>query len=235
MYQGKPDIEAVDLTSRMHTVNDIIDVTTKPIIYDGETGGRAAHFVFTVKSLERLGVSAIIIEDKMGAKRNSLLGTEVLQVQDTIENFSDKISRGKGAQITDDFLIIARIESFILKKGCEDALARAHAYIDAGADGIMIHSKEKEPDEIFDFCREYNTFKNRVPLVVIPTSYDMTYETELIEHGVNIVIYANHLLRSAYPSMIETARSILRHGRSYEAGQEIMPLNDILTLIPDRV
>ncbi len=230
--KGKPDIEAVDLTSRLQTINDILEVTTKPIIYDGDTGGRPEHFVFTVKSLERLGVSAIIIEDKIGLKKNSLFGVEVSQTQDTIENFSDKISIGKKACITDDFMIIARIESLILKKGMDDALIRANAYIEAGADGIMIHSKEKKPHEIIEFCREYKKFEKRVPLVVVPTSYNSIYEKELIDLGVNIVIYANHLLRSAYPAMIETAKLILENERAYESDSKIMSINDILTLIP---
>lgn len=230
--KGKPDIEAVDLTSRLQTINDILEVTTKPIIYDGDTGGRPEHFVFTVKSLERLGVSAIIIEDKIGLKKNSLFGLEVSQTQDTIENFSNKISIGKKALITDDFMIIARIESLILKKGMDDALIRANAYIEAGADGIMIHSKEKKPYEIIEFCREYKKFEKRVHLVVVPTSYNSIYEKELIDLGVNIVIYANHLLRSAYPAMIETAKLILENERAYEADSKIMSINDILTLIP---
>jgi phosphoenolpyruvate phosphomutase len=230
--KGKPDIEAVDLTSRMQTVNDILEVTTKPIIYDGDTGGKTEHFVFTVKSLERLGVSAVIIEDKIGLKKNSLFGIEVPQTQDTIENFSNKISTGKKAQVTNDFMIIARIESLILKKGINDALARAHAYIEAGADGIMIHSKEKDPHEILEFCNEYKKFEKKVPLVAIPTSYDTIYEKELADIGVNIVIYANHLLRSAYPAMVETAKLILKNERSYETNKKIMSIKEIITLIP---
>ncbi len=230
--KGKPDIEAVDVTARMQTLNDIVEVTTKPIIYDGDTGGRPEHFVFTVKTLERLGVSAVIIEDKAGLKKNSLFGTDVEQTQDSIENFSYKISEGKKAQITDDFMIIARVESLILKKGVEDALIRARAFIDAGADGIMIHSKEKKPDEILEFCNEYRKFEKRVPLVAVPSSYNTITEDELREAGVNIVIYANQLLRSAYPAMLETAKSILENERSYEADSKMMQINEILNLIP---
>jgi len=230
--KGKPDIEAVDVTARMQTLNDIIEVTTKPIIYDGDTGGRPEHFVFTVKTLERLGVSAVIIEDKVGLKKNSLFGTDVDQTQDTIEVFSHKISTGKKSQITADFMIIARVESLILKKGLEDAINRAKAYIDAGADGIMIHSKEKDPKEIMDFCGEYKKFEKRVPLVAVPSTYNTINEKELEDAGVNIVIYANQLLRSAYPAMIETAEMILENERSHEADNKMMPINEILRLIP---
>lgn len=230
--KGKPDIEAVDVTSRMQTINEIVEVTTKPIIYDGDTGGKTEHFVFTVRTLERLGVSAIIIEDKVGFKRNSLCGTDVIQSQDTVENFCEKISSGKKSKITDDFMIIARIESLILKKGMKDALERAEAYIEAGADGIMIHSKGKDPREIICFCEAFRKFKYRVPLVVVPTTYNSIYEKELSDMGVNIVIYANHLLRSAYPAMVETAKLILKNERSYETDEKLMSIKEILALIP---
>ena len=231
--KGKPDIEYADFTSRMHTVDQILEVTTKPMIVDGDTGGLAEHFVYTVKTLERLGVSAVIIEDKVGPKRNSLFGTDVKQTQDTIENFSYKISQGKKSQITEHFMIIARIESLILKQGIDDALKRAKAYIGAGADGIMIHSKEKDPKEVLDFCKEYNKFENKVPLVAIPSTYSTITEDELIKAGVNVVIYANHLMRSAYPSMVKTAESILKNERCYEASEEhCMPIKEVLTLIP---
>ncbi len=232
--KAKPDIEYVDITSRMNTVNDILETTTKPIIYDGDTGGITEHFVFMVRTLERLGVSAVIIEDKKGLKKNSLFGTDVIQIQDDIEDFSDKISRGKSSQITDDFMIIPRIESLILKAGMDDALDRAAAYIDAGADGIMIHSKEPNPDEVLTFCREYETFTNRVPLVVVPSTYSAITENELAEAGVRIVIYANQLLRSAYPAMVDVAKSILRHGRAGEAENSLMPISEIISLIPER-
>lgn len=230
--KGKPDIECVDLTSRLNTINEILEVTTKPIIFDGDTGGISEHFVFMVRTLERLGVSAVIIEDKIGLKKNSLFGTEVIQTQDTIENISYKISQGKKAQVTDDFMIIARIESLILEKGMEDALKRAKAYIKAGADGIMIHSKSKDPHEILEFCKKYNEFKYKVPLIVVPTTYSKITEEKLINAGVNIVIYANHLLRSAYPAMAKAAESILSKGRCSEASEFCMPIKDILTLIP---
>ena len=230
--RGKPDIEAVDLTSRLSTLNDILEVTTKPIVYDGDTGGRPEHFSFTVKTLERLGISSVIIEDKTGLKKNSLLGTDVEQTQDTIENFCHKINIGKKSQATEHFMIIARIESLILGKGLNDALERAKEYINAGADGIMIHSREKTPDEIFRFCKKYNIIDNRKPLIVVPSSYNSVYEHELIEHDVNIVIYANHLLRSAYPAMIKTARKILENKRSAEADKNMMSIKEILELIP---
>ena len=230
--KGKPDIELVDLTSRLQTVDSILEVTTKPMIVDGDSGGLTEHFVYAVKSLERLGVSAVIIEDKVGPKRNSLFGTEVNQQQDTIENFSDKISQGKKAQVNDDFMIIARIESLILKKGINDAIKRAQAYLDAGADGIMIHSKEESPQEILEFCKEYNQLKNKGPLVVVPTTYSTITEQELIDAGVNVVIYANHFLRSAYQSMVKVAESILKNQRCHEANEHCLPIKDVLTLIP---
>ena len=231
--KGKPDIEYVDNTSRLQTINEIFDVTTKPLILDGDTGGLPEHFHLTVRTLERYGVSAVIIEDKIGPKRNSLFGRDVEQSQDTIENFSFKINVGKKAQITESFMIIARIESLILKNGIEDALNRAKAYIGAGADGIMIHSKEKSPKEILDFCDEYSRFEEKVPLVAVPSTYSTITEDELIDAGVKVVIYANHLLRSAYPSMIKTAKSILMNRRCHEASEEnCMPIKEIIRLIP---
>jgi phosphoenolpyruvate mutase len=229
--KAKPDIEYVE---RMGTISDILETTTKPIVYDGDTGGVAEHFVFMVRTLERLGVSAVIIEDKKGLKRNSLFGTEAEQVQEEIEDFAHKISAGRKAQVTDDFMIIARIESLILKAGMDDALARARAYIAAGANGIMIHSKEPTTDEILTFCKEYAKFDDRVPLVVVPSTYSHATEDELAAAGVRIVIYANHLLRSAYPAMVQVAESILRHGRAAEAEEHCMPIKDIISLIPER-
>jgi len=230
--KGKPDIGFVDLTSRMNTINTILEVTTKPIIYDGDSGGLPDHFQFMVKTLEREGVSAVIIEDKVGAKKNSLFGTDVKQTQDSIENFCIKIKAGMDAKVTDDFLIIARIESLILKAGMEDALKRARAYIEAGADAIMIHSKEKKADEILEFCSKYKDIKNNVPLVVVPSTYSHITEEELEKAGVRIVIYANQLLRSSYPSMVRTAETILETGRAKESDEFCISIKDILTLIP---
>ncbi len=230
--KGKPDIGFVDLTSRINTLNDILEVTTKPIIFDGDSGGLIEHFEFMVKTLEREGASAVIIEDKVGLKKNSLLGTEVKQKQDTIKNFSKKIRAGKKSQVTNHFMIIARIESLILKAGMPDALKRAKAYISAGADGIMIHSKNKSPAEILKFCKEYKKFKYKVPLVVIPSIYSQIVEAELIKAGVRIVIYANQLLRSAYPAMIKAAKSILENQRALEAEKLMISINEIISLIP---
>jgi phosphoenolpyruvate mutase len=230
--KGKPDIEAVDVSARMTTLNDVLEVTTKPIIYDGDTGGQPEHFIFTVRTLERLGVSAVIIEDKTGLKKNSLFGTDVAQTQDDIPAFCEKIRMGKAAQVTDNFMIIARIESLILDKGVADAMERAKAYLEAGADGIMIHSRRKLPDEIFEFCDLYAQLPNRKTLVAVPSSYNTVTEDELSARGVNIVIYANHLLRSAYPAMVNTAKSILTHQRSAECDAQLLPIKDILELIP---
>ena len=231
--QAKPDIGYLDTTTRMTTLNDILEVTTKPIIYDGDNGGPQEHFVFTVKTLERLGVSAIIIEDKVGLKKNSLFGTEVFQEQDSPEEFALKIKAGKQAQITDNFMIIARIESLILEQGMDDAIMRAKTYLDAGVDGIMIHSRQKTFDEIKEFATLYNQLPNRKPLIVVPSSYNHVTEAELIENNINVVIYANHLLRAAYPAMVNTAKSILENHRCKEASDEYcMKIKEIITLIP---
>ena len=229
--KGKPDIELVDMTSRFRTVDDVMEVTTKPIIFDGDTGGLTEHFVYTVRSLERMGVSAVIVEDKTGLKKNSLFGTEVAQTQDSIENFSAKIAAGKKVQLTDDFMIIARIESLILERGMEDALTRARAFVKAGADGIMIHSRKKSPDEIYEFCDRFRAEDQKTPIVVVPSSYNVATEEELGAHGANIVIYANQLTRSAFPAMEETAKDILRYHRAKEVDDRLMPIKDIISLI----
>ncbi len=231
--RGKPDIELVDMTSRLRTINDIMEVTTKPIILDGDTGGLTEHFVYNVRTLERLGVSAVIIEDKTGLKKNSLFGTEVVQTQDSIENFSAKIAAGKKAQLTDDFMIIARIESLILERGMEDALTRAAAFRDAGADGIMIHSRKKDPAEIFEFCDRFRKDDKKTPIVVVPTSFNQVTEEELAAHGVNIVIYANQLMRAAFPVMQQTAEDILKNHRALEVDSRLMPFKEIITLIDE--
>lgn len=231
--KGKPDIEAVDLTTRLHDLNDSLEVTTKPVIYDGDTGGKTEHFVFTVRTLERLGVSAVIIEDKVGLKQNSLFGTDAVQTQDTIEGFCSKIQAGKEAQVTRDFMIIARIESLIAGKPAEDALERAFAYVAAGADGIMIHSKNKDGMDIKEFCQRFREKDNHTPIVAVPTTYAQFTEAELAEWGINIVIYANHMLRSAYPAMVKCAERILETTRCLEASDEYcMPIKQILNLIP---
>ncbi len=230
---AKPDNGYLDTYSRMGVLNDVLEVTTKPIIYDADNGGPVEHFYFTVRSLERLGVSAVIIEDKKGLKRNSLFGTEVFQEQDDIENFCHKIQKGKEALVSDTFMIIARIESLILGKGLDDALRRAEAYIDAGADGIMIHSRQKSPDEVIEFCKRYSKLERKKPLVAVPTSYAQISQEELADLGVSIVIYANHLLRAAYPAMQRCAQSILTHHRAKEASDELcMPIKEIINLIP---
>jgi phosphoenolpyruvate phosphomutase len=231
--KGKPDIELVDMTSRFRTIEDVMEVTTKPIIFDGDTGGLTEHFVYTVRSLERMGVSAVIIEDKTGLKKNSLFGTEVEQTQASIEEFSAKIAAGKNAQLSDDFMIIARIESLILEKGMEDALERAAAYTAAGADGIMIHSRKKDPAEIFEFMRLFRERDRVTPVVVVPTSYNTVTERELAEAGVNVVIYANQLTRSGFPAMQKTAETILENHRAYEADKYCMPIKEIISLIPE--
>ena len=231
--KGKPDIELVDMSSRIRTIDDVMDVTTKPIILDGDTGGLIEHFVYNVRTLERMGVSAVIIEDKTGLKKNSLFGTEVEQTQDSIENFCAKINAGKKALRTEEFMIIARIESLILEKGMEDALTRAYAYVEAGADGIMIHSRKKSPDEIVAFCHKFREKDQHTPIVVVPTSFNSITEEELAAAGVNIVIYANQLTRSAFPAMQSTAVEILKNHRALEVDSKLMPFKDIIRLIDE--
>lgn len=231
--KGKPDTEYVDRTSRIQTINDILEVTTKPIILDGDTGGPTQHFELMVRNMERLGVSAVIIEDKSGLKRNSLFGTEVAQELESIEAFCDKISTAKKAQMTPDFMIIARIESLIANAGMDEALKRAGAYIEAGADGIMIHSRYKDGKDILEFMKEYQKFEYKVPAISVPSSYNKFTEDELIEAGFNVVIYANHLLRSAFPAMQKTATSILMNKRSLEADEYCMSIKDILEILPN--
>lgn len=231
--KGKPDIELVDMTSRFRTIDDIMEVTTKPIIFDGDTGGLVEHFVYTVRSLERMGVSMIIIEDKCGLKKNSLFGTEVVQTQETIEKFCEKISAGKKAQKTKDFMICARIESLILEKGMDDALERVRCFVEAGADAIMIHSRKKSPDEIFTFIEKFRAGNKYTPIVLVPTSFNEVYEEEFKERGANIIIYANQLTRSGIPAMQNAARLLLKNHRAKECDEICMPIKDIITLIPE--
>lgn len=233
LIKGKPDIEAVDTTARIGIVEDILEVTDLPMIYDGDTGGNAEVFRFTVKSLERLGVSAVVIEDKAGLKQNSLFGTERKQQLEDIDTFCDKIRAGKEAQTHEDFMVCARMESLIAGYGEEEALMRAKKSIEAGADAIMIHSKEKSPDEVFSFLEKYNQFETKVPIIAVPTTYNACTEAELGDKGASIVIHANHLLRAAYPVMMSTAESILTHSRSQEVDAEIMGVKPIITLIDD--
>ena len=231
--KGKPDIELVDMTSRFRTIDDIMEVTTKPIIFDGDTGGLTEHFVYTVRSLERMGVSMVIIEDKTGLKKNSLFGTEVKQTQDTIENFCEKIKAGKRAQKTRDFMICARIESLILEQGMDDALKRAFAFSAAGADAIMIHSRKKDPAEIFEFVEKFRKQNSVTPIVVVPTSFNTVTEDEFKKRGVNVVIYANQLTRTGFPAMQNAARTILEHHRAKECDDMCMSIKEIITLIPE--
>ena len=230
--KGKPDIELVDMTSRFRTVDDIMEVTTKPIIFDGDTGGLAEHFVYTVRSLERMGVSMVIIEDKTGLKKNSLFGTEVQQTQDTVEHFCEKIRAGCQARRTRDFMICARIESLILEKGQEDALRRAGAFVQAGADAIMIHSRKKDPQEIFDFLAAFRKTDPSTPVVLVPTSFNSVKEEEWKQRGANIIIYANQLMRAAVPAVQKAAESILTHHRAEECDGMLMPFREIIRLIP---
>ena len=232
--KGKPDIELVDMTSRFRTVDDIMEVTTKPIIFDGDTGGLTEHFVYTVRSLERMGVSMVIIEDKTGLKKNSLFGTEVEQTQDTIEHFSEKIRAGCQARRTRDFMICARIESLILEKGQEDALRRAHAFVAAGADAIMMHSRKKDPQEIFDFLEAFRKTDRTTPVVLVPTSFNSVKEEEWKERGANIVNYANQLMRAAAPAVRKAAETILACHRAEECDQDLMPFKEIIRLIPEQ-
>jgi phosphoenolpyruvate phosphomutase / 2-hydroxyethylphosphonate cytidylyltransferase len=229
---GKPDNESVDISQRIQGVNQIFDVTTKPLIFDGDTGGKIEHFEMKIKSAERLGISAIIIEDKTGLKKNSLFKNTKDQTQEDKKKFAEKISIGKKAQSSKEFMIIARIESFILGKGLKDAIDRAHAYVKAGADGIMIHSKSKDPKEIFQFSKLFRKSYKNIPLISVPSSYNHVKEKELQKNGFNVVIYANHMLRAAYPAMRNVALDILNNSRSKEADKKLLGIKEILNLIP---
>lgn len=229
---GKPDIEALDISSRLSNINNIFEVTTKPLIMDLDTGGKPEHFEINVRSIERLGISAVIIEDKTGLKKNSLFGNEVPQTQENVDIFCEKIRAGRASRINSDFMVIARIESLILEKGMADALMRARAYVEAGVDGIMIHSRNKQPDEVFEFARIFRSDFPHIPLVCVPTSYNSVTEDELAAHGFNVVIYANHLMRAAYPAMKKVANEILKHGRSAEVDGQLISINEVLELIP---
>ena len=230
--KGKPDIEAVDLTTRLQSLTDILECTTKPIIYDGDTGDIPEHFVFTVRTLERNGVSAVIIEDKKGLKKNSLFGTEAKQVLATEEEFCEKISAGKKAQVTKDFMIIARIEEIIAGYSVDEAITKAFAAVRAGADGVMIHSKDKSGMDIKEFCQKFRAEYKTIPIVLVPTTYNQFTEKELGEWGANIIIYANHMLRASYPAMRKCAETILQAERSLEVNDMCMPIKEILELIP---
>ena len=229
--KGKPDNQSLDFSSRFSGLGDILDVTTKPIIFDADNGGRLEHLTFTIRSLERLGVSAIMIEDKIGLKKNSLFKDQTGAEQDTIKDFCKKIELIKKTRSSKDFLIGARIESFILGKGLNDGLKRAKAYSEAGADIILIHSKEKNPKEIFSFSKIFNKTKHRKPLVSVPSTYSKTTESMLIKNGFKIVIYANHMLRAAYPAMENAARDILKNQRSFELESKISSVKEVINLI----
>ena len=231
LSRGKPDNQSVDLSTRFLGLNEILDVTTKPIIFDADNGGRTEHIPYTVKSLERMGVSAMVIEDKIGLKKNSLFKNQKGVKQDTIRNFSEKISVAKKFQKTNDFFIVARVESLILKKGKNDALKRAEAYSEAGADAILIHSKEKKPDEIFEFSKLFSKSKFYKPLIAVPSTYSIVKESELAKNGIKVVIYANQLLRASYPAMYETAKKLLQHKRAKEVEKNITPIKNIISLI----
>jgi len=229
---GKPDIEVVDISKRLENINNIFEVTSKPLIMDIDTGGKIEHLSLNIKTIERLGISAVIMEDKTGLKKNSLLSDTSNQLQESIEIFSDKIKTIKSNQQNQDFMVIARIESFILGKGLEDALLRAEAYLDSGSDGIMIHSKKDNPKEIFEFSKKFKRKFNDVPLVCVPSTYSSITENELIDNGFNVVIYANHLFRAAYPAMLEVANSILKNGRSKEIEDKLTSIKEMMDLIP---
>ncbi len=229
--RGKPDSQSVDYSSRIYGLNEILDVTTKPIIFDGDNGGRLEHLPFLINTLERAGVSAIVLEDKIGLKKNSLFRNQKGVKQDTISNFSKKIQAACKKRISKDFFIIARIESFILGKGLKDALKRAEAYSKAGADMILIHSKEKTPKEIFSFSKSFKNSKYYIPLVCVPSTYSKTKEVELIKNGFKVVIYANHMLRASYPAMTEAAKKILTNERSFEIEKNVCSVNEAIKLI----
>ena len=229
--KGKPDNQSLDFSSRFNSLGDLLDVTTKPLIFDADNGGRLEHLPFSIRTLERLGVSAIMIEDKIGLKKNSLFKDQTGSKQDSIKDFCKKIDLIKKTRSSKDFLIGARIESFILGKGLNDSLKRAKAYSQAGADIILIHSKEKNPKEIFSFSKIFKKSKHYKPLVAVPSTYSKTTESMLIKNGFKIVIYANQMLRAAYPAMQNAAKSILKNKRSHEIENKISSVSEVINLI----
>ncbi len=231
LTRGKPDNQSVDFSTRISGLNEMLDVTTKPLIFDADNGGRIEHIHFTVKTLERLGVSAMIIEDKVGLKQNSLFSDQNRSFQDSIKSFSNKLRAASQARRSKDFMVIARIESFILGKGLNDAMKRAEAYSKAGADAILIHSKENTPSEIFSFAKKFSESKYFKPLVCVPSTYSKVSEKQLIKNNFKIVIYANHMIRSAYPSMVKTAKSILKFKRSYEQEKKMTSIKNVISLV----
>ncbi|ASL49072.1 Phosphonopyruvate hydrolase (plasmid) [Burkholderia sp. AD24] len=233
--RGKPDIEILDIRSRVGNIHEIFENTTRPLIMDADTGGKVEHFEINVAMLEKAGVSAVIIEDKTGLKKNSLLGNQVAQIQEDPVEFGEKIARARSVRRSSDFMVIARIESLVLDRGMEDALSRARQYVEAGADGIMIHSKSAQSDEVLEFASIFRKENARIPLVCVPTTYNRIRFDELQEAGFNIVIYANHLLRAAYPAMVKAAAGILQSGRSLEIEEQLFSVDEILRLIPGTI
>ena len=229
--KGKPDNSSVDFSSRISSLNEMMDVTTKPLVFDADNGGQLEHLPFLIRSLERSGVSAIIMEDKIGLKKNSLFKNQSDTKQDKPETFAKKIKEICNSRQSNDFMVIARIESFIVGKGLNDALKRAEIYSKAGADAILIHSKEKTPAEIFSFAKKFKKSKNFIPLVSVPSTYSKVYEKDLIKNGFKLVIYANQLLRAAYPAMQYTAKKILENSRAFEVEKKIIPIKEIINLI----
>ena len=229
--RGKPDNQAVDYSTRIAGLNEILDVTSKPIIFDADNGGRIEHLPYLVKTLERIGVSAIVLEDKIGLKKNSLFKSQEKAKQDSIENFCIKLKKARESKISDDLFIVARIESFILGKDLKDAMRRAEAYSRSGADAILIHSKEKHPNQIFSFSKNFTKSKFLKPLIAIPSTYSKTYERELINNGFKIVIYANHFLRAIHPAMVNVAKMILKNQRSFEAEKKMSSIKEVINLI----
>jgi len=229
--KGLPDNSSLSFSSRILSLNDMMDVTTKPLVFDADNGGQIEHLSFLVRSLERTGVSAIIMEDKVGLKKNSLFKNQKGTKQDKPKLFAKKIMKICKSRQSKDFMVIARIESFIVGKGLNDALKRAEIYSKAGADAILIHSKKETPAEIYSFAKEFRKSKNFIPLVCVPSTYSKVYERDLIKNGFKLVIYANQLLRSAYPAMQNTAKTILKNSRAFEVDKKIIPIKEIINLI----
>ena len=229
--KGKPDNSSLDFSARISSLNDMMDSTTKPLVFDADNGGQIEHMPFLIRSLERSGASAIIIEDKIGLKKNSLFKDQKDTKQDNPNIFGKKIKKICNSRQSNDFMVIARIESFIVGKGLNDALKRAEIYSKAGADAILIHSKEKTPKEIFAFAQKFRKSKNFIPLVSVPSTYSKVYEKDLIKNGFSLVIYANQLLRAAYPAMQNAAKSILEKSRAFEVDQKIISIKEIINLI----
>ena len=207
----------------MQTLTEILESTTKPIIYDEDKIITSSYLNYTIQNLESNGISAIVIRDQIARKND-----EVYDEKD----FCNMIKEGKKAQITQDFMIIARIEEMLYGKNVDDAVKKAISCVMSGADAILIESNDSKGNNIKEFCEKFRKEYPNTPIAVIPSNFKELTEKEMAEWGVNIIIYENQMLRASYPAMKKCAETILKNQRSLEANNLCMPIKEILTLIP---